>query len=83
MDVNSYNINNFQCKIVEYISSKYGWDNSLYEIKINNLMSNDEFIWFIVFHNDDKKPSHLGGGKSLLIKFDISAEKIIEELGFQ
>jgi hypothetical protein len=70
--------------IKKYVYDKYTWDDAVYEICIDSKNTADEnIVTFLIYHQDDKKPTSRGAGKSFLVKFDTQKMLILQEIGFQ
>lgn len=69
--------------IVNYIHNTHKWQNNEYIIYIFKVIPYSSTVKFLVFHTDDRNVTTPGGGKSLIIKFDMDKMAVIQELGTQ
>lgn len=83
MIVNKEDIAKAEDVLKKYISEKHSWNDDVYEISIHSKDANSDIVNFMIYHEDDKNPTSLGGGKSFIVKFDMQKKVVVQELYFQ
>jgi hypothetical protein len=66
--------------IINYVSEKYGWNETAYEIFIDAKKLDEDIIHFEIYHKEDKHPTPVGGGKSFLVIFDMNKMEVQQEI---
>ena len=69
--------------IRQYVAESYAWDADSYDVVVDAEEPGTTIARFLVLHVDDAAPSAPGGGKSLVIRFDMRTMRILGELHFQ
>jgi hypothetical protein len=69
--------------IKKYVSEKYAWNESLYEIYIDSKKSLENTVCFAVRRRDDEHPPSAGRGKSFLVVFDMKKMNVRREMSWQ
>jgi hypothetical protein len=66
--------------ITNYVSEKYGWNETEYEIFIDAKKAYEDIIHFEIYQKEDKYPTHVGDGKSFLVIFDMNKMEVQQEI---
>lgn len=69
--------------IKKYVSEKYDWNTSAYEILFDSKKSQENIVRFTVFYLEDEKLTSFGGGESFAVIFDMQKMEILRILYFQ
>lgn len=70
----------------DYVRQKYGWNKDAYRSRLDG--RSRDIVSITLIHVDDLRISKMaqdqrGGGKSIRVEVDVSAQRVLREFGFQ